>query len=374
MVRLIFLIVLNTFLISFHPILSDDTIPIPKEPDIIQSWFDENVKPLEARKGTLEPALEAAEAKPKIIRVMKSGGGDFKTIEEAVGSIPEKNEKRVIVCIGPGEYTEKIKMERGKKFVTFLGDPKDMPTLVFNGNAAKYTTVESGTLTVDGDYFVAANLHIKNSSPRPDGKMQGAQAAAMRIGGDMATFYNVRFYGFQDTFCDDRGRHFFKDCYIEGTADFIFGNGKSIYLNTEVHCITGELASWITAHAREMAESETGYVFVHCRLTGDGKGWFLGRAWKKFSKVVFIYSDFSQSVDPKAWDSNKQPSPETNIFFGEFGNTGPSAVTDGREPYVKKLTLEEAKPFISLSYIEGSKWLLPPPKPPQTLKIKRMYM
>lgn len=54
----------------------------------------------------------------------------------------------------------------------------------------------------------------------------------MRIGGDMAAFYNVRFYGFQDTFCDDRGRHFFKDCYIEGTADFIFGNAKSIYLVT----------------------------------------------------------------------------------------------------------------------------------------------
>ncbi|KAD2392884.1 hypothetical protein E3N88_39861 [Mikania micrantha] len=310
MVRFMFLIVVNTFLIIFRQTTSNDNIPIPQDEARVESWFEENIKPLQVRKGTLEPALEAAEAEPKVIRVMKSGGGCFTTINEAIKSIPPKNNKRVIVFIGPGEYKEKIKMERDKKFVTFMGDPKNMPVLIFNGNAAKYTTVESGTLTVDGDYFVAANLHIKNSSPRPDGKIKGGQAAAMRIGGDMATFYNVRFYGFQDTFCDDRGRHFFKDCYIEGTTDFIFGNAKSIYMNTEVHCISGEQQSWITAHAREMAESETGFVFVHCRVTGDGQGWYLGRAWKKFSKVVFVYSDLGPSVDPIGWESNKQPSPD----------------------------------------------------------------
>ncbi|KAJ0918700.1 putative pectinesterase [Helianthus annuus] len=63
-----------------------------------------------------------------------------------------------------------------------------------------------------------------------------------------------------------------------------------------------------------------------------------------------------------------------NLFFGEFGNTGPGAEMSGRGSFVKKLKLEEAKPFISLSYIEGSKWLLPPPKLPQTLKIKRIIM
>ncbi|KAK3005114.1 hypothetical protein RJ639_016531 [Escallonia herrerae] len=37
--------------------------------------------------------------------------------------------------------------------------------------------------------------------------------------------------GFQDTVCDDKGRRFCKDCYIEGTVDFIFGNAKSISVN-----------------------------------------------------------------------------------------------------------------------------------------------
>lgn len=73
-------------------------------------------------------------------------------------------------------------------------------------------------------------MGYQNSAPMPDGKRVGAQAVAMRISGDKAAFHNCMFIGFQDTLCDDRGRHFFKDCQIQGTVDFIFGDGKSLYL------------------------------------------------------------------------------------------------------------------------------------------------
>jgi pectinesterase len=45
----------------------------------------------------------------------------------------------------------------------------------------------------------------------------------------MAAFYSCGFYGAQDTLCDDIGRHYFKNCYVEGSIDFIFGNGQSLY-------------------------------------------------------------------------------------------------------------------------------------------------
>lgn len=73
-------------------------------------------------------------------------------------------------------------------------------------------------------------MGYQNSAPMPDGKRVGAQAVAMRISGDKSAFHNCMFIGFQDTLCDDRGRHFFKDCQIQGTVDFIFGDGKSLYL------------------------------------------------------------------------------------------------------------------------------------------------
>lgn len=60
--------------------------------------------------------------------------------------------------------------------------------------------------------------------------MVGAQAVALRVSGDRSAFYNCKIIGFQDTLCDDRGNHFFKDCHIRGTVDFIFGSGTSLYL------------------------------------------------------------------------------------------------------------------------------------------------
>lgn len=59
--------------------------------------------------------------------------------------------------------------------------------------------------------------------------MEGWQAVAFRIAGDKAYFAGCGFYGAQDTLCDDAGRHYFKECYIEGSIDFIFGNGRSMY-------------------------------------------------------------------------------------------------------------------------------------------------
>lgn len=69
----------------------------------------------------------------------------------------------------------------------------------------------------------------KNNAPEPVPGEADAQAVALRIEGDQAAFYGCGFYGAQDTLLDDKGRHFFKDCFIQGSIDFIFGNGRSLY-------------------------------------------------------------------------------------------------------------------------------------------------
>uniref|UniRef100_A0A803MZ43 Pectinesterase n=1 Tax=Chenopodium quinoa TaxID=63459 RepID=A0A803MZ43_CHEQI len=148
---------------------------------------------------------------------------------------------------------------------------------------------------------------MKNAAPRPDGKRKGAQAAAMRISGDKAAFYNCKFVGYQDTLCDDKGNHFFKDCYIEGTVDFIFGEARSLYLNTEIHVQSEDPAAVITAHARNSADGEGGYSFVHCNVTGTGSHALLGRAWMEAARVVYSYCTFSDVVNPEGWSDNSKP-------------------------------------------------------------------
>lgn len=69
----------------------------------------------------------------------------------------------------------------------------------------------------------------QNSHPPPSGGEVGQQAVAFRIEGDKAQFYRVALLGAQDTLYDMAGRHYFKDCYIQGSIDFIFGSGQSYY-------------------------------------------------------------------------------------------------------------------------------------------------
>lgn len=70
---------------------------------------------------------------------------------------------------------------------------------------------------------------VKNTAPPASPGDIGNQAVALRIVGDQAAFYGCGFYGAQDTLHDDRGRHYFKECFIQGSIDFIFGNARSLY-------------------------------------------------------------------------------------------------------------------------------------------------
>ncbi|XP_004513231.1 pectinesterase 1-like [Cicer arietinum] len=343
-------------------VLSDDNVPIPSDKAQLNTWFNNNVKPLSQRKNTLDPALVTAEEGAKVVKVMKDGSGDFKTITDAIKSIPEGNTKRVIVYIGGGNFNEKITIGRTKPFVTLYGAlGGNMPNLTYGGTAQQYGTVDSATLIVEGDYFVAANIMISNTAPRPDGKRQGAQAVALRISGDKASFYNCKLLGFQDTVCDDRNRHLFKNCLIQGTVDFIFGSGKSLYLNTELRVLGDTGMTVIVAQARKSDSEDNGYSFVHCDITGTGNGTFLGRAWMSHSKAVFAYTHMTSVVNQEGWSDNRHSQYASTVYFGEYRNTGPGADLKGRSKITKQLSDAEVKPYITLAMIEGSKWLLPPP-------------
>lgn len=59
------------FLVAFASpvVLATDTAPIPEDRSQIPQWFQTNVAPYSQRKGTLDPALEAAETARQIITV-----------------------------------------------------------------------------------------------------------------------------------------------------------------------------------------------------------------------------------------------------------------------------------------------------------------
>lgn len=57
--------------------------------------------------------------------------------------------------------------------------------------------------------------------------IQPALAAAFY--GDKSAIFRCGFLGYQDTLFAAVGRHYFKNCYIQGEVDFIFGYGQSYF-------------------------------------------------------------------------------------------------------------------------------------------------
>lgn len=96
----------------------------------------------------------------------------------------------------------------------YVQDTYEEPNLLLKSRVDKFISRKKGWM--------------QNSFPRPGGVPQ-QQAVALRTTGDFNAFYGCAFYGQQDTLYDDRGRHYFRECLIAGTVDFIFGNGKSLY-------------------------------------------------------------------------------------------------------------------------------------------------
>ncbi|KQK05323.1 probable pectinesterase 53 isoform X2 [Brachypodium distachyon] len=184
------------------------------------------------------------------------GAGNFTSIQAAVDSLPLINLARVVIRVNPGTYTEKVNISPMRGFVTVEGAAGAEKTVVQWGDTAETAgpwgrrsplgTFASATFAVNAQFFVAKNITFKNTAPVPRPGALGKQGVALRISADNAAFVGCNFLGAQDTLYDHLGRHYYRDCYIEGSVDFIFGNALSLYEDgvlraVQVHGAGGQL-------------------------------------------------------------------------------------------------------------------------------------
>ncbi|XP_048551491.1 probable pectinesterase 8 isoform X2 [Triticum urartu] len=305
-------------------------------------------------------------AATSIFCVDPNGCCDFTTVQSAVDAVPRSSQKRNVLWINKGIYLEKVTVPATKANITFQGQGFDLTAIMWNDTAnSSHGTFYSASVSVFATGFVAKNISFMNVAPIPRPGDVGAQAVALRIGGDQAAFWGCGFFGAQDTLHDDRGRHYFKECFIQGSIDFIFGDARSLYENCRlisiadpvpagVRSITGS----VTAHARESNKENSGYSFVNCSIGGTGWIW-LGRAWRPYSRVVFAYTTMSNIIASDGWNDWNDPSRDQSVFYGEYKCTGDGAHLAGRVPYALELSDVQALPYLNTSFIDGDLWLKP---------------
>ncbi|MED6215762.1 putative pectinesterase 68 [Stylosanthes scabra] len=301
----------------------------------------------------------------RVITVDANGGGHFRSVQDAIDSIPDNNRMNILIQISAGVYIEKVVVPVTKPYITLQGAGRDTTAIEWHDRASdrgpngqQLRTYRTASVTVFANYFSARNITFKNTAPAPMPGMQGRQAAAFRISGDKAYFSGCGFYGAQDTLCDDAGRHYFKECYIQGSIDFIFGNGRSMYKDCELHSIATRFGS-IAAQDRRSPYEKTGFAFVRCRVTGSGPI-YVGRAMGQYSRIVYAYTYFADIVAHGGWDYwNGADNKNKTAFFGVYKCWGPGAAKISGASLAQELDYEAAHPFLAKSFVNGRHWIAP---------------
>jgi pectinesterase len=283
----------------------------------------------------------------KKITVSKDGKGDFKTVQAALNSIPEGNSTPIVIKIKNGIYKEVLIVDATKNFIHLTGEDKNKTILTFDNHAGTrlpngdtLNTWTCASFFVYGNDFSAENITFENNAGFTAG-----QAVALRIEGNRASFRNCKMIGNQDVlFLSGSGvKHYFRDCYIEGTTDFIFGASTAVFKNCHIH---SKKNSHVTA-ASTNSIIPFGFVFFDCKLTADSNinKVSLGRPWAPTASVTYLNCWMGKHITPAGWDNWRNPANETTARYAEYNSTGPGAHKTERVKWVRQLTDEEAKKF-----------------------------
>ncbi|KAL6126979.1 hypothetical protein ACLB2K_075024 [Fragaria x ananassa] len=297
--------------------------------------------------------------------VAQDGSGNYKTIKEALDAAAKRSgSQRFVIRVKSGVYKENLEIKL--KNIYLLGD--GLRSTIITGSRSVVggsTTFNSATVAVTGDGFIARGITFRNTAGP-----QNHQAVALRSGADLSVFYRCSFEGYQDTLYTHSQRQFYKECYIYGTVDFIFGNAAVVLQNCMIYArkpMSGQ-KNTITAQGRTDPNQNTGISIHDSRIMAAADlapviksvKTFLGRPWKTYSRTVFLQSYLDSLVDPAGWLDWDGNFALKTLYYGEYKNKGPGSGTSGRVKwggYRVITSSSEASKFTVGNLIAGSSWL-----------------
>lgn len=317
-----------------------------------------------------------------VIHVAQEAWGGIRTVTEALKYAEAYAGKPVVIRIGKGIYKEKIEIRQNQ--LTLSGESEESVILTYDdfGNdtmpdGERRGTFRSYSVLVDANDFTARNITFENSAGA--GTVAG-QALALYVDGDRIMFDHCRMTGSQDTLFtgplpreelvkggfkgpkewDERkdGRHYYRNCYICGDVDFIFGSATAYFEQCEIFSINRDkpVGGYITAASTPKGNT-FGYVFNHCRFTGSCRpdSVYFGRPWRDYAKVVIMNSEIGSHIKKEGWHNWNKPQAEQTSFYAEYNNFGEGADTSGRVPWSVILTEKEAEKY-SINKVLGD-WI-----------------
>jgi len=279
--------------------------------------------------------------------VGKDSKSKYHSIQEILNLIPSGNTKPVNIYVKNGIYKEVITVDASKSNILLVGESEDNTIIQFDNHAGvkmpngdTLNTWTCATAFIYGNDFQAQHISFSNQAG-----FNAGQAVALRVEGNRASFYNCKILGFQDVlFLSGNGvKHYFENCYIEGTTDFIFGAATALFQNCNIH---SKKNSHVTA-ASTNSIIPIGFVFKNCKLTGDSvlNKVSLGRPWSPTASVTYIDCWLGKHIIEEGWNNWKNPANEATARYSEYKSVGPGANPSKRAAWSKQLSDEQANSF-----------------------------
>lgn len=175
---------------------------------------------------------------------------------------------------------------RAENCETYHKDTENRALITFGKNCTD--------VTLEG--FTIENTHIKTC----DNSSLGNQAETICWFNDTGFLYceNMHFLSRQDTI-HVRGFSHFKNCYIEGDVDYIWGyNDTSLFDGCHMHTIKDNRGNERAAYVLQSRtlNSRPGFIFINCNFTAEDRG--------KDSKIFIGRSQGTGKADSvDRWDS-----------------------------------------------------------------------
>ena len=255
---------------------------------------------------------------PDTIVVARDGTGQFRTVTDAIEVCRAFMDYHKVIFVKRGTYKEKVIIPSWLQNIEICGEDRDQTIITYDdhanismdgnywpkelkqqlmdmGDRPILGTFRSFTLRIDGNDITLKNITVENNAARL------GQAVALHTLGDRITFVNCRFLGNQDTVYTGAPstRLYFKDCYIEGTTDFIFGPSTAWFEHCDIYC---KANSYITA-ASTPKEIMYGYIFNNCTVTCAPQVTkvYLGRPWRDYGYTLFMHCQLPAQITPEGW-------------------------------------------------------------------------
>lgn len=269
----------------------------------------------------------------------------YTTVAEALAAVPADNQEQKVIFVKNGTYYEKLSIT--SPYITLIGEDSEKTVLCYDAASGKtdpvtgaaYGTSGSASVTIEAaaHHTYMENLTVANTFDYPNETIEGKQAVAMLTRADQLIFNNVRLTGWQDTLqADGGGRQYFKNCYIEGNVDWIFGSAQAVFDDCD---IVANAAGYVTAASTESTKT-TGYVFINSRLLKKSdsvaeNSVALGRPWRSNACVTYVKCFMDSHIKTKGYD-NMSGNTHSAARFYEYQSYGPGfAVNTDRRQLAK---------------------------------------